>query len=70
MKKRVVVSLFSVSLLFGVLLSLLPSKAILAQETTWYRDEYLCPDEVHNKVRCTIGGLEQCTAKYCTPELP
>lgn len=67
MKKRIVISLFSVSLLFGVLLSLLPIKAVLAQETTWYRDEYLCPDLVKWKVRCTLGGSEQCTAKYCTP---
>jgi hypothetical protein len=70
MKKHVVTGLLSVFLLFGVLLSLLPSKAILAQETTWYRDEYICPDEIHHKVRCTIGGAEQCEAKYCTPELP
>jgi hypothetical protein len=73
MKRGLTIAVFCASLFFGVLLfSLLPIKANIfsaayAQEVNWYRAEYLCPDEVHYKVRCTMGGSEQCEAKYCIP---
>lgn len=35
--------------------------------TTWQRNESKCSDieNAPTKVNCLLGGIEQCTAKYC-----
>lgn len=34
--------------------------------STWQRDDWACPDPTKEKTRCSTGGIEQCTATYCS----
>ncbi len=65
-KKIVIISLVVLVMLFLVCaITTLVSTEALAQEETWDRRDYACPDGKHERTTCAAGGREQCEPQEC-----
>ncbi len=65
-KKFVIFSLGILVILFLVFaITTLISTEASAQEETWDRRDYECPDGRHERTTCLEGGDEQCEPQEC-----